>query len=85
MTLSSQLLNAIPARSFDLPVCKYSYRMNEYFGFTTTFIIFCQIHYTSVVLLNESKEMNGTYQRSRNTAIVTQIERMMNILTIDSL
>lgn len=85
MTLSSQLLNAIPARSFDLSVCKYSYRMNEYFGFTTMFVIFCQIHYATVVLLNESKEMYGTYQRSHNAAIVTQIERMMNILTLDSL
>ena len=84
MTLSNQLLQAIPPRSFDLPICKYSYRMKEYFGFTTSFVILTQIHYTSVVLLGNQKEYDGEYYSSRHTSVVNQMELMFNILTLNT-
>ena len=79
LSLISHLVN-IPNKSVNIPICRYSYLMLKYCGLITCWIIHAHIHTVRYVLMEEQKEVTGMYRRTKNTSIVQNMQRMVDVL-----
>lgn len=79
LSLLSFLTN-IPNKSVNIPICRYSYLMLKYCGLITCWIIHAHIHTVRFVLMEEKKEITGMYTRTKNTSIVQNMQRLVDVL-----
>lgn len=81
VTLYSHMINEIPKKSMDIPICRYSYYMLKYCGMITCWVVQAQIHTMMHVTLDGNKEINGRYSRTKNSPMVTLMQSLADSLS----